>query len=110
MITFLVTLSITQTLGVLAGSAVLGCFQLHREQMYSSAQVSQLDPADGVVAQRLRLQQQLYAAQITDPVLRSAQGTAQLAATTRREANVRAFNDVFTLSGWLASGFLGWLL
>ena len=63
-----------------------------------------------VVAQRLRLQQQLYGAQITDPVLRSAQGSAQLAQTTRREANVRGFNDVFTLSGWLAIGFLCWLL
>lgn len=110
MITFLVTLSITQTLGGLAGSAVLGTFQLHREQLYSSALTSQLDPADPVVAQRLRIQQQLYAAQITDPVLRSAQGSAQLAQTTRREANVRGFNDVFTLSGWLAIGFLCWLL
>lgn len=110
MITFLVTLSITQTLGGLAGSAVLGTFQLHREQLYSSALTSQLDPADPVVAQRLRIQQQLYSAQITDPVLRSAQGSAQLAQTTRREANVRGFNDVFTLSGWLAIGFLCWLL
>lgn len=110
MITFLVTLSITQTLGGLAGSAVLGTFQLHREQLYSSALTSQLDPADPVVAQRLRIQQQLYVAQITDPVLRSAQGSAQLAQTTRREANVRGFNDVFTLSGWLAIGFLCWLL
>jgi len=110
MITFLVTLSITQTLGGLAGSALLGTFQLHREHLYSSALTRQLDPADPVVAQRLQLQQQIYARQITDPVQRAAQGTAQLAQVTRREANVRAFNDVFTLSGWLALGFLGWLL
>ena len=110
MITFLVTLSITQTLGGVAGSAALSTYQLHREQVYSSAQVSQLDPSDGVVAQRLRLQQQIYAAQITDPVLRAAQGRAQLASVSRREANVRAFNDVFALSGWIALGFLGWLL
>ncbi len=109
-ITFLVTLSITQTLGGLAGSAALGTLQLHREQVYSSALVGQLDPADPVVAQRLRLQQQLYGAQITDPVMRSAQGTAQLAQVARREANVRGFNDVFTFSGWLALGFLSWLL
>jgi hypothetical protein len=110
MITFLVTLSITQTLGGLAGSAVLGTYQLHREQLYSTALVSQLDPADGVVAQRLKQQQQLYAGVITDPVQRSAQGMAQLALTARREANVRAFNDVFRLSGTVALGFLGWLL
>ena len=110
MITFLVTLSITQTLGGLAGSAVLGTYQLHREQVYSGALVSQLDPADNVVAQRLKQQQQLYARLITDPVQRSAQGTAQLAQITRREANVRAFNDVFALSGRVALAFLGWLL
>ena len=63
-----------------------------------------------MVAHRLGLQQQLYRAQVTDPVQRSAQGTAQLALIARREANVRGFNDVFTLSGWLALGFLGWLL
>ena len=56
------------------------------------------------------MQQQVYARQLTDPVQRVAQGTAQLAQVARREANVRAFNDVFTLSGWLALGFLGWLL
>jgi len=110
MITFLVTLSITQTLGGLAGSAVLGTYQLHREQVYSGALVSQLDPADNVVAQRLKHQQQVYARLITDPVQRSAQGTAQLAQITRREANVRAFNDVFALSGRVALVFLGWLL
>ncbi len=110
MITFLVTLSITQTLGGLAGSAVLGTFQLHREQAYSSELTRQLNPADPVVAQRLALQQQVYGRQITDPVQRAAQGTAQLAQITRREANVRAFNDVFSLSGWLALGFLSWLL
>jgi hypothetical protein len=110
MITFLVTLSITQTLGGLAGSAVLGTYQLHREQVYSSALVSQLDPTDGVVAQRLKLQQQVYGPLLTDPVQRSAQGTAQLAQVTRREANVRAFNDVFSLSGRIAMVFLGWLL
>ena len=110
MITFLVTLSITQTLGGLAGSALLSSYQLHREQVYSSALVSQLDPADGVLAQRLRQQQQIYAGVITDPVQRVAQGTAQLAQVARREANVRAFNDVFSLSGQVALGFLGWLL
>jgi hypothetical protein len=110
MITFLVTVSITQTLGGLAGSAVLGTYQVHREQVYSSALVSQLDPSDGVVAQRLKLQQQLYTPLLTDPVQRSAQGTAQLAQITRREANVRGFNDVFSLSGRVALIFLGWLL
>jgi len=109
-ITFTVVLSMTQTLGALTGSALLGTYQLHREQVYSSALVSQLNPADPIVAQRLQLQAGVYRATITDPVLRAAQGTASLGQVTRREANVRAFNDVFALSGVLALLFLFWSL
>ncbi|MFL6671909.1 MAG: MFS transporter [Massilia sp.] len=109
-VTFSVMLSMTQTLGGLAGSAVLSTYQLHREHTYSTEIVSHLNPADGVVAQRLRQQQQIYGAIITDPALRGAQGIAQLSQTARREANVRAFNDVFALSGVLALLFLVWSL
>jgi hypothetical protein len=63
-----------------------------------------------VVAQRLRLQERIYQPMITDPTLRSAQGMSLLAQTSRREANVRAFNDVFALSGVLAVAFLLWSL
>jgi hypothetical protein len=39
-----------------------------------------------------------------------AHTSAALAASAKREANVRAFNDVFALSGWVAICFLTWLL
>lgn len=109
-VSFIVVLSLTQTFGGLAGSALLGSYQLHREHVYSSQLASQLDPADAVVAQRLQALQHGYARVITDPAQRQAQAAAALAQAARREANVRAFNDVFALSGWLAIGFLGWLL
>ena len=109
-ITFTVVLSMTQTLGALTGSALLSTYQLHREQVYSSALVSQLNPADPIVAQRLQLQAGVYRGTIADPVLRAAQGAASLGQVTRREANVRAFNDVFALSGVLALLFLFWSL
>ena len=109
-ITFTVVLSMTQTLGALTGSAMLSTYQLHREQVYSTALVSQLNPADPMVAQRLQLQAGVYRSTIADPVLRTAQGTALLGQITRREANVRAFNDVFALSGVLALLFLFWSL
>ncbi len=109
MITFLVTLSITQTLlpGRLGGAGHLPAasratvFQRADQPARSGRSDGSATPASPAAA---------YSAQITDPVLRSAQGSAQLAQTTRREANVRGFNDVFTLSGWLAIGFLCWLL
>ena len=109
-ITFTVVLSMTQTLGGLTGSALLSTYQLHREQVYSSDLTAQLNPADPLVAQRLQLQGGIYRGTIADPVLRAAQGAALLAQITRREANVRAYNDVFALSGVLALLFLFWSL
>ena len=109
-VTFTVVLSMTQTLGAMTGSALLSTYQLHREQVYSSELVADVNPADPQVAQRLQLQQGVYRGVITDPTLRAAQGTALLAQIARREANVRAFNDVFALSGILALLFLFWSL
>jgi len=112
-VSFIVILSLTQSFAGLAGSALLGSYQLHREHVYSTALVSRIQATDPQVAQRLQQQQQqqqAYARLITDPVQQKAQATAALAASARREANVRAFNDVFALSGWVAICFLSWLL
>lgn len=109
-VTFSVMLSMAQSLGGFSASAALSTYQLHREHVYSSAIVASVNPADPVVAQRLRAQQQIYQGTVADPVLRNAQGTALLAQTARREANVRAFNDVFALSGVMAVLFLLWSL
>jgi len=110
MVTFSVMLAMTQSLGGFTGAAVLSTYQLHREHVHSADIVAQINPADPVVAQRLRLQQQIYAGVSTDPALRAAQGVGQLSLIARREANVLAFNDVFALSGVLAILFLGWSL
>lgn len=109
-VSFIVILSLTQSFAGLAGSALLGSYQLHREHVYSTALVSRIQATDPQVAQRLQQQQQAYARLITDPVQQKAQATATLATSARREANVRAFNDVFALSGWVAICFLSWLL
>lgn len=109
-VSFIVILSLTQSFAGLAGSALLGSYQLHREHVYSTALVSRIEATDPQVARRLQLQQQAYARLLTDPVQQKAQATAALAATAKREANVRAFNDVFALSGWVAICFLSWLL
>ena len=109
-VTFTVVLSMTQSLGAMTGSALLSTYQLHREQVYSSELTADINPADPQVAQRLLQQQGVYRALVTDPVQRAAQGTALLGQVARREANVRAFNDVFALSGILAMVFLSWSL
>lgn len=110
MLTAILTISMTQALGGLAGSALLGTYQMHREQEYSVALVQQINPANPQVAQRLQLQQQALASTITDPALRAAQGTAQLSAIVRREANVLAYNDVFHVVAFVAFAYLAWSL
>lgn len=110
MVTCILTISMTQAMGALVGAATLSTYQTYREQVYSVGIVAGLDPTRPVVAERLKLQQQLYARQITDPSLRTAQGMAQLAQVVRREANVRAYNDVFALTALIAVLYLLWSL
>ena len=110
MLTAILTISMTQALGGLMGSALLGTYQTYREQSYSVALVQQINPANPIVAQRLQLQQQALASTITDPALRAAQGTAQLSTTVRREANVLAYNDVFHVVALVAFAYLAWCL
>jgi MFS family permease len=110
MVTFSVMFSVTQTMGGLVGSAVLNTYQLHREHEFSASLVAAMDRTDPRVAARLAQQSAALGTVIGDPVLRSAQGAAQLAAVARRESNVRAYNDVFMFSAVTAIGFLLWLL
>ena len=110
MLTAILTISMTQALGGLMGSALLGTYQTYREQAYSVALVQQINPANPQVAARLQLQQQALAPVITDPTLRAAQGSAQLSQTVRREANVLAYNDVFHLVALVAFVYLAWAL
>ena len=110
MLTAIITISLTQALGGLAGTSMLGTLQIYREQEHSVQLTQQINPTNPVVAARLQLQQQALAGQVTDPTLRAAQGTAQLAQTVRREANVLAYNDVFHVLALVAFAYLGWAL
>jgi len=110
LVSFVVLFSMIQSLGGLSGSALFGTLQVYREHYHSTLINADVDPTNPVVANRLQLQSQLYAGQIEDPVLRQAQGTAQLAQTATREANVRAYNNVFATIGVLAALLFSWSL
>ncbi|ALN75044.1 MFS transporter [Aureimonas sp. AU20] len=109
-VTFVVLFAVSQSLGGLLGPAIFGTFQQYRQHEYSAQMTANVDPTDPVVAQRLRLQAQIYAPVITDPVRRNAQGTALLSQSATREANVRAYNDVVVLNTLIALAFLSWTL
>lgn len=110
MVSFIVLFSVTQALGGLAGPALLGTLQAQRTAVHAQAIAAHVQPTQAAVAQRLVQQQRVYGAVLADPVQRAAQGTALLGQTVRREAAVRAFNDVFTLIGAMAMAYLGWML
>lgn len=110
MLTCIITISMTQAMGGLMGSALLSTYQAHREHVYSVDLVSQVNPADPLVAQRLQIQGQIYGRVTADPAMRANQGLLQLAQIVRREANVRAYDDVFTLTSAIALAYLLWSL
>jgi MFS family permease len=105
-----VLFSISQSIGGLAGPAALGSFQFIREHDYSTGINAAVDPTDPVVANRLKVQSGTYAKVLTDPVLRQAEGSASLAQAATQQANVRAYDDVFLLTGVLAILDLVWSL
>ena len=110
MVTFVVLFSVTQSLGGLAGAALLGTIQQQRAQLYVQSIAREMPATDPQVNQRLNQLQQANSRLITDPSQRAAQSRAQLTQIVKREAAVLAFNDVFRVIGAMALGFLGWAL
>lgn len=108
-VSFSALFSITQSLGGLAGSAVLGTVQVAREKFHSHEIVQQLTLTDPVVAARIQTLGTAYGRVVGDPALRSAEGAAALSQQVAREANVLAYNDIFLMVFVLACLTLVWI-
>ena len=89
-------------MGGLAGSALLGTFQIAREKYHSHELVQSIVMTDPLVAARMRASAGVLAPTQGDAAYRAAAGGAILAQQVSREANILAFNDVFLLVGVLA--------
>src|SRR5262249_19225412 len=109
-VSFSALFSITQSLGGLAGSALLGTFQTWREKIHSHALVQGISLSDPLDAARIQLLGNGYSRVVTDPLLRQTEGAMALAQQVTREANVLAFNDVFLVIGILSTVTFVWLL
>jgi MFS family permease len=96
-ITFVALFGILNSVGGLAGSALLGTYQVVREKAHSASITQSVDPTDPMVAQRLAAGGSTVARVLGDPALRAAEGGALLSQTATREANVLAYEDVFRL-------------
>ncbi|RYX97852.1 MAG: MFS transporter [Comamonadaceae bacterium] len=110
LVSFSVLFGISQNLGGLIGSALLGTLQVVREKFHSSQIVEHLTLLDPQVAARVQAGAAAYGKVIGDPTLRSAQGVSSLGAVATREANVLAYNDIFMLIALIAVLTAVWLL
>ncbi|KQQ33610.1 MFS transporter [Duganella sp. Leaf126] len=110
LVSFSVMFSITQTLGSLLGSAMVGTFQVLREKYHSSLLTEHLTLLNPLVAARIQNGGAALGGVVGDPAIRSAQGVASLGAAATREANVLAYNDVFLMVTVVALLTLTWML
>jgi hypothetical protein len=101
-VTLVVVFSMTQNIGGLVGSALLGSYQTVAARTHFQELAEHMPVGDIQVANRVAGTTRALAGSITDPSLRAQQGGASLAASMTREANVLAFNDVFRLVWRLA--------
>nr|WP_235528271.1 MFS transporter [Sphingomonas sp. Leaf231] len=102
-ISFLALFGMINSLGGLAGTALLGTYQVVREKANSAALVQAVDPTDPIVQARLQAGASGVARVVGDPALRTAEGGALLSQAATREANVLAFADTFRLIAILAA-------
>ncbi|SDE37111.1 Major Facilitator Superfamily protein [Massilia sp. PDC64] len=109
LISFSVLFGLTQSLGGLSGSSLLGTFQVMREKYHSSVLAEQLSSLDPLVAARIQQYGAAYARQLADPSARTRQGISVLAQTAAREANILAYNDVFLLISIIATLLAAWI-
>ena len=101
-VTLVVVFSMTQNIGGLVGSALLGSYQTVAARSHFQELAERMPAGDIQVANRVAGSTRALAGTIADPGLRAQQGGASLAASMTREANVLAFNDVFRLVWRLA--------
>ena len=102
MVSFVVTFSITQNVGGLMGSALLGSLQIIWGRNASNVLAAEVICSDPQAAARLAGGAASLSGNLLDPTLRAGQGAALLDQTIAREASIIAFTDTFRLVTLLA--------
>lgn len=108
-ISFSAIFSISQTMGGLAGTALLGSFQIVREKYHAFELTQSLTATDPQVVQRIQQLGGAYARVLGDSTLRQASGAGLLGQQVTREANILAYNDVFLGVAMLSAAMVVWL-
>ena len=102
-VSFSAVFGISQTIGGLAGAALLGSLQVWRERLHSNELVQGITLTDPLDATRINALGAAYGRVLSDPSLRQAEGVLLLGQQVTREANILAYNDVFLVIAVLAS-------
>lgn len=102
LVSLVVMFSMTQNIGGLAGSALLGTYQVMRAKFHAAALADGLAVGDPMVAERIQQGAGALAATIQDPSQRLAQGAGLLGDALAREAAILGFNDAFILVSLVA--------
>ncbi|HIV76466.1 MFS transporter [uncultured Sphingomonas sp.] len=102
-ISFIALFGMLNSVGSLGGTALLGTYQVVREKTHSAAIVQNIDPTDPQVTQRIAAGGARVSGVVGDSTLARAEGAALLSQAATREANIRAYNDVFRLVAVLAA-------
>jgi hypothetical protein len=102
LVTFIVLFSTTQNLGGLAGSALLGTYQIIATKNHAASLADRVVATDPQVVARLQAGARAVSGVVADPGQQTAQGAALLGQALNREAAVLAYNDVFALVAVLA--------
>lgn len=110
LVSLIVVFSMTQNIGGLAGSAVLGTAQVVYARAHASALSDDLMPANPLVAGRIQGGAVALSGVLSDPALRGAEGASLLGRSLATEATTLAFNDVFRLVMWLALATAAYLV
>ncbi|WES70652.1 MFS transporter [Superficieibacter sp. HKU1] len=109
LVSFSVLFGMSQNIGGLLGSAILGTFQTWREKYHSSLLADQLTTLNPLVNERLQLYSQMYKSLIGDSNLLSVQANLQLQNASTLEANILAYNDTYLLTASVAAATMLWI-
>ncbi|MDB5856829.1 MAG: transporter [Ramlibacter sp.] len=102
LVTVVVMFSMTQNVGGLIGSALLGSYQTVATRSHFRELADRMAVGDEQVGARIQGAARSLSGLLVDPGLRAQQGAASVGAAALREANVLAFNDVSRLVWRLA--------
>jgi len=109
LVSLIVVFSMTQNVGGLAGSAILGTAQVLYARAHAAALGESILASDPQVVTRLQQGGGVVSGTLSDPVLRAAEGTSLLGRSLTTEATTLAFNDVFRLVMWVSLVTAAWL-